>query len=155
MWVNINAYRYYFLLVDQSSPTFFAQRWRGCSWYVLFQFLSGRSVPEIIAIKVENCQKLCQILEVFVLPHSWGWVLQKLYQCTRLSHLPRSTSCGSFVRLLPLTPIVRELTGVPCTPLGVNPMHILLYPRGYSAEKNHVNRKNWDARCIPAVCLNF
>jgi len=35
--------------------------------------------------------------------------------------------------------IVGELTG----DLGLNPMHILLYPRDCSSRKNHVNRKKF------------
>jgi len=39
-----------------------------------------------------------------------------------------------------------------CTPLGLNPMHILLYPRGWTAEKIMLTGKNVD-RIIQGVCL--
>jgi len=45
-----------------------------------FRFSICGSVPEIFAIKVENCQKLRRILDVFLdLPNFRGQAFQKLY----------------------------------------------------------------------------
>jgi len=60
-----------FLFVDQSSPSFFGQRGRGCSFVVdqlLFRFSICGSVPEIFAIEVDSCLKSRQILDVFCPP---------------------------------------------------------------------------------------
>ena len=59
---------------------------------VLSRFLLWRSVPEIFAIKVESCQKLCQILTFFALPNLLGAGLPKVVH--KLSRLPPSTSHG-------------------------------------------------------------
>jgi len=56
------------LFVDQSSPTFFAQRGMGCSDHLLFRFSMCGSIPEIFAIKVDSCLKSSQILP----PHIFG-----------------------------------------------------------------------------------
>ena len=60
-----------FLFVDQSSPSFFAQRGRGCSWST-FRFSICGSVPEIFAIKLESCQKSRCILDVSCPPKFYG-----------------------------------------------------------------------------------
>ena len=46
-----------FLFLDQSSPSFFAQRGRGviASHQLLFRFSTCGSVPEIFEIKLESC----------------------------------------------------------------------------------------------------
>jgi len=71
---------------------------------VLFEFAIHRSVPKIFAIKVESCQKSCQILDVVFSPSQiLGGCLPKAIPI--LSHLPRGISRGkSFVRIFPLTP---------------------------------------------------
>jgi len=69
------------MFVDQSTPTFFVYRGRGCrSDQDVVRFSIIRSVPEIFAIKVENCQKSRQILDDFLaVPNFWGLAFQKLY----------------------------------------------------------------------------
>jgi len=56
---------------------------------VHFRFSLCRSVPEIFAIKVDSCEKLCQILTFFVLPNFVGATLPKFV--ATLSPLPRAT----------------------------------------------------------------
>jgi len=46
---------------------------------VLFEFAIHRSVPKIFTIKVESCQKLRQILDVFTPSEILGGVSHKSY----------------------------------------------------------------------------
>jgi len=67
-----------FLLVEQSSPIFLVQRSRDCSQWSFFLFYMSRPVPEILAVKLERCPKLRQILDVFALPNFNGAVPPKV-----------------------------------------------------------------------------
>jgi len=54
-----------FLFVDQSSRIFFVQLGRDSGLKILVRCAIYRSFPEILAIKVESCQKSRRNLDVF------------------------------------------------------------------------------------------
>jgi len=81
-----------FLFVDQSSPLFSSNMGGVVVDQLLFQFSTCGSVPEIFAIKVESCQKSCQILDVFDLPNFRGRPSPKVVPM--LTPLPRGTLRG-------------------------------------------------------------
>jgi len=65
--------------VDQNLPSFSDNVVEVIVDQVLFRFSIRRSVSEIFANKVESCQKLHRILDVFRPPIFWGG-FQKSYQ---------------------------------------------------------------------------
>jgi len=71
--------------------------------HLLIQLSSCQSVPEIFANKVERCQKLHQILYVFVLPNFRRQAFQKLYP---IYHVCLAAHCVEVSWVTPTSPKV-------------------------------------------------
>ena len=89
-----------FLLVDQSLPIFQFNVGGVVVDNLIFRFSFARSALEVFAIKVESCQKQCQILDVFHSPKYQGVGVQN---CTRIiTPASQHVTWNSILRLLPV-----------------------------------------------------